>query len=222
MRDPQGQIRQASVAARQNKNIGNESREKRPSVRVPIHPVCVSFVGSFSEKGWFETIYQWCLLKALPSPWWACSAREPTLPEASGLRAPLCSRRSLQCHSRLHVVTGLARSDFVPPHSHVHLQNGRQQDGQCGLFAAVGNRRCEWHRSYEAPAAQAATRQRNASRNSSRRNVAPLAGCPSLPLVQGVLPMVSEYTCAHVRYVSNDELARRAARCMPGGDMYEP
>ena len=40
-----------------------------------------------------------------------------------------------------------------------------------------------------------------------------------LPLVQGVLPMVSEYTCAHVRYVSNDELARRAARCMPGGDM---
>ena len=41
-----------------------------------------------------------------------------------------------------------------------------------------------------------------------------------LPLVQGVLPMVSEYTCAHVRYVSNDELARRAARCMPGSDMY--
>ena len=85
-------------------------------------------------------------------------------------------------HSRLHVVTGLARSDFVPPHSHVHLQIGRQQDGQCGLFAAVGNRRCEWHRSYEAPAAQAATRQAqgtsNASRNCSRRNVAPLAGCP--------------------------------------------
>ena len=29
-------------------------------------------------------------------------------------------------------------------------------------------------------------------------------------------------TPAHVRYVSNDELARRAARYMPGGDMYEP
>ena len=40
-----------------------------------------------------------------------------------------------------------------------------------------------------------------------------------LPLVQGVLPMVSD-TPAHVRYVSNDELARQT--CMPGGDMYEP
>ena len=123
-----------------------------------------------------------CLLKALPSPWWACSAREPTLPEASGLRAPLCSRRSLQCHSRLHVVTGLARSDFVPPHSHVHLQNGRQQDGQCGLFAAVGNRRCEWHRSYEAPAAQAATRQATpagipAGETLRRLLAAPCSGC---------------------------------------------
>ena len=29
-------------------------------------------------------------------------------------------------------------------------------------------------------------------------------------------------TPAHVRYVSDDELARRAARYMPGGDMYEP
>jgi len=29
-------------------------------------------------------------------------------------------------------------------------------------------------------------------------------------------------TPAHVRYVSNDELARRAARYMPDGDMYEP
>ena len=27
---------------------------------------------------------------------------------------------------------------------------------------------------------------------------------------------------AHLAYVSNDELARRAARYMPGGDMYEP
>jgi hypothetical protein len=148
----------------------------RPSVC--LHPVCVSFVGSFSEKGWFETIYQWCLLKALPSPWWACSAREPTLPEASGLRA----RRPLQCHSRLHVVTGLTRSEFVPPHSHVHLQNGRQQYVQCGLFAAVGNRRCEWHRSYEAPVAQAATRQATpagipAGETLRRLRVAPCSGC---------------------------------------------
>ena len=108
----------------------------------------------------------------------------------------------LQCHSRLHVVTGLARSDFVPPHSHVHLQNGRQQDGQCGLFAAVGNRRCEWHRSYEAPAAQAATRQAqgtsNASRNCSRRNVAPLAGCPLFR----VFCQWFRNAPAHVRYVS--------------------
>ena len=41
------------------------------------------------------------------------------------LREHLCApaaRRSLSL-SRLHVVTGLARSDSVPPHSHVHLQN---------------------------------------------------------------------------------------------------
>ena len=43
-----------------------------------------------------------------------------------------------------------------------------------------------------------------------------------LPLVQGVLPMVSECACSRTLREYNDELARRAAQCMPGGDMYEP
>ena len=126
----------------------------------------------------------------------------------------------LQCHSRLHVVTGLARSDFVPPHSHVHLQNGRQHK-----MASVG---CSPLSEIDGDAANGTTFLRSASSSSSNatsnasqefQQEKRCAAC-WLPLVQGVLPMVSENT--PVRYVSNDELARRAARCMPGGDMYEP
>ena len=101
----------------------------------------------------------------------------------------------LQCHSRLHVVTGLARSDFVPPHSHVHLQNGRQHK-----MASVG---CSPLSEIDGDAANGTTFLRSASSSSSNatsnasqefQQEKRCAAC-WLPLVQGVLPMVSEYTC---------------------------
>ena len=101
----------------------------------------------------------------------------------------------LQCHSRLHVVTGLARSDFVPPHSHVHLQNGRQHN-----MASVG---CSPLSEIDGDAANGTTFLRSASSSSSNatsnasqefQQEKRCAAC-WLPLVQGVLPMVSEYTC---------------------------
>ena len=97
------------------------------------------------------------------------------------------------CHSRLHVVTGLARSDFVPP----RILTCTYRMG-VNKMASVG---CSPLSETDAANGTVLTKrqqlkqQRDKQRQQEFQQEKRCAAC-WLPLVQGVLPMVSEYTCS--------------------------
>ena len=135
------------------------------------------------------------------------------------LREHLCApaaRRSLSL-SRLHVVTGLARSDFGHRILTCTYRMGvnKMASVGCSPLSESDAANCTVLNKRQHSSSSNATTQRQQEFQQEKRLrrllAAPCSGCSANGF--GI----------HLRsrsYVSNDELARRAARCiLPGGDM---